>query len=34
MTELTIISTFMKDPGNADKPTVQIEMSYHSFSNR
>ena len=29
MTELTIISTFMKDPGNADKPTVQIGMSYH-----
>jgi len=24
MTELTIISTFMKEPGNDGKPTVQI----------
>ena len=29
MNELTIISSFMKDPGNEDRPTVQIGMSYH-----
>jgi hypothetical protein len=27
MNELTIISTLMKDPGNADRPVVQIGMS-------
>ena len=31
MNELTITSSFMEDPGNEDKPTVQIGMSYHPY---
>ena len=31
MNELTITSSFMEDPGNDGRPTVQIGMSYHPY---